>query len=32
MTNDGTGRPRVVSIVNTFPSPSETFLERKARA
>lgn len=32
MTNDGTGRPRVVSIVNTFPSPSETFIERKARA
>ena len=32
MTNDGTNRPRLVSIVNSFPSRSETFIERKARA
>lgn len=26
------GAPRIVSVVNTFPSSSETFIERKARA
>lgn len=32
MTISNPPRPRIVSVVNTFPSGSETFIERKARA